>query len=310
MRFLSQIAALFQRWHEQQDLARLSESASQWNGKLEFITEVHRSIDPNETAFSIANETRRLLKCDRASVAAWTGSRCKVIAISSQDRFDNRANVVRKLGYVATSSVSADTPFWINGSTDGIAPDVANQINDYLDEAHSRTLAVIPLMARVPETPDLEMRSRRNQKPHKLGALIIEYFDSEVTQEQIADKFDLIVKQSELALENSQTHGEIFLLPLWQRLGWLQKFLFQDHFHKTMTGLACLLMVMLLLIFFPKQLKMKVDGVMNPTNLQTVYSQIQGDVVEILATGPGASRSWRKTTGPGFGRFGFTEKRN
>ena len=107
LRFLSQIALLFQRWHEQQNLAKLTENADKWHEKIEFITEVHRSIDPAETAFAIANESRRLLNCDRVSVAKWNGRRCKVTAISSQDRFDNRANVVRKLGYVATSSVSA-----------------------------------------------------------------------------------------------------------------------------------------------------------------------------------------------------------
>ena len=138
---------------------------------LEFITEVHRSLDPSETAYAIANESRRLLNCDRVSVAKWNGRRCKVTAISSQDRFDNRANVVRKLGYVASSSVSAETPFWVIGSTEGIAPEVANQINEYLDESHSRTLAVLPLISKPPAAPDLEMRSRSKEKVRKLGAL-------------------------------------------------------------------------------------------------------------------------------------------
>ncbi len=282
LRFLVQIAQLFQRWFEQQDLARLTQHADKWQDKIEYVTEVHRFIKPAETAYSIANEARRLLNCDRVSVARWNGSRCKIEAISSQDRFDNRANVVRKLGAVATSSVSADTPFWITGSTAGIAPDVARQINDYLDEGHSRTLVVLPLLARPPAAPDLEMRSRRNPKARKLGALIIEYFDADVKREQITENCDLIVTQAELAMENARVHGEIFLLPIWQRLGGLQNLLFRDHFAKTMTGLVALGLLTLLMIFFPKELKMKVDGVMHPTQRQTIYSKTDGIIVKIL----------------------------
>lgn len=281
LRFLSQIAMLFPRWQEQQNLVKLTENADKWHEKIDFITEVHRSIDPAETAYAIANESRRLLNCDRVSVAKWNGRRCKITAISSQDRFDNRANVVRKLGYVATSSVSADTPLWIIGSTDGIAPEVAHQINDYLDESHSRTLAVLPLVAKPPEAPDLEMRSRRKEKVRKLGALIIEYFDADVSQTDVAEQCELIVGQSEMAMENARSHGEIFLLPIWQRLGWLQHLLFRDHRAKTMTGLAALAILTLFMIFFPKELKMKVEGVMHPTNRQTIFSLTDGIITSV-----------------------------
>ena len=284
LRFLSQVSQLFQRWHEQQDLARLSQHADAWSERLDFINETHSSIDFKETAYSIANEARRLLKCDRVSVARWNGSRCKVLAISSQDKFDNRANVVKKLGKIATASVSADAPFWILGDTTGIAPEVARKINDYLDEAHSRTLVVLPLFAKPPETPDLEMKSRRKKKPKKLGALIIEYFDQDVVEGSIEEDTKLIVGQSQLALENARQHGEIFMLPIWKRMGWLQKVLFQDHFAKTMTGLVALALLTLAMLFWPMDLEMKVDGVMQPTNRRTIFAQTEG-IVETVHVG-------------------------
>lgn len=286
LRFLTQISKLFLRWSEQQEQAKqtqnLTQNADSWHDRLEFITEVHRSIDKTETCYAIANEARRLLGCDRVSVGTWNGRKCKIVAISSQDRFDNRANVVRLLSNVATASVSADSPFWITGSTEGMAPEVARKINDYLDESHSRTLAVIPLFARPPETPDLEMKSRRKENAKKLGVVIFEFFDADVPESQIDENSQLIVNQSQLALENSRKHGEIFLLPVWQRLGWLQKLLLKDHFAKTMTGLACLAVLLLMLFFFPKELKMKVDGVMHPTVRRTIFAQTEGVVREIM----------------------------
>lgn len=282
LRFLHQIAQLFQRWHEHQDLNRLSKSADKWTEKVDFINEVHGTIDTKETAYSIANEARRLLNADRVSVAKWNGRRCKVMAISSQDKFDNRANVVKKLGGVATASVSGDTPFWITGDTEGLAPSVAKKINDYLDESNSRTLAVLPLAKRPDDSPTLEMKKRKREKPVKLGCVIIEYFDADVTRDQISEDCNLIVGQSQLALNNARRHNEIFLAPLWKRLGWLQKLLFRDHLAKTVTGLIALTLLTLAMIFWPIELKMRVDGVMQPEVRQSVFAQTPGIISEIL----------------------------
>jgi len=282
LKFLNQIAQLFQRWHEHQDLNRLSKSADKWTEKVDFINEVHGTIDTKETAYSIANEARRLLSADRVSVAKWNGRRCKVIAISSQDKFDNRANVVKKLSGVATASVSGDTPFWITGDTEGLAPSVAKKINNYLDESNSRTMAVLPLAKRPDDSPTLEMKKRKREKPVKLGAVIIEYFDADVTRDQIAEDCNLIVGQSQLALNNARRHNEIFLAPLWKRLGWLQTLLFRDHLAKTITGLVALTLLTLAMIFWPIELKMRVDGVMHPQTRQSVYAQTPGIISEIL----------------------------
>jgi hypothetical protein len=282
LRFLNQIAQLFQRWHEHQDLNRLSKSADKWTEKVDFINEVHGTIDTKETAYSIANEARRLLNADRVSVAKWNGRRCKVMAISSQDKFDNRANVVKKLGSVATASVSGDTPFWITGDTEGLAPSVAKKINDYLDESNSRTLAVLPLAKRPDDSPTLEMKKSKREKPVKLGCVIVEYFDADVTRDQISEDCNLIVGQSQLALNNARRHNEIFLAPLWKRLGWLQKLLFRDHLAKTITGLIAFGLLTLAMIFWPIELKMRVDGVMHPETRQSVYAQTPGIITEIL----------------------------
>ena len=301
LNFLGEIAVNFQRWHQlqaareeaagtdvalspQTDIAPMpSMVGADWNQRMEFISEVHRSIDLKETAYAIANESRRMLKCDRVSVARFNGRRCKVEAISSQDRFDNRANVVRKLGNVATASVKADMPFWIVGETTGIAPEVALQINDYLDESHSRTFAVIPLAIRPADTPDLEMKGRHKRKrPKKLGALILEYFDADVSEDSVRDDCDLIIAQSQLALDNARRHQEIFLQPVWKRLGWLQKTLFGDHRAKTITGLVALGLLTLAMIFLPTELTMKVSGVLQPQVRQHVYAETGGVVEEIF----------------------------
>ena len=185
--------------------------------------------------------------------------------------------MVRKLGNVATASVGADSTFWVTGSTEHIAPEVAKKINDYLDESHSRTLAVIPLAIRPPDVPDLDM-NKRDKKVRKLGAIILEYFDDDVPEEKIQEDCRLVVEQSQLAMDNARKHGEIFLQPVLKKLGWLQQTLFGDHFKKTMTGLAALTLLTLAMIFLPWELKMKVSGVLHPETRRHVYATSKGIV--------------------------------
>ncbi len=281
LKFLARIAELFPRWHENQELSRLNQNAESMASTLDFVTEIHRSIDIDETAFAIANEARRVLASDRVSIARWTGSKCKIIAVSSQDRFDNRANVIRKLADVATSSVSIETPFWVTGETEGFAPKIANRINDYMDESHCRTLAVIPLLQQPEETVDQQFKPGLRPQPRKLGAMIIEFFDADVKEASIAEPCKLVTEHAELALANATDHSDIILLPVWTRMGRLQKFLFRDHFTKTMTGIAALFVVLMLLLFFPKELQMRVNGVMQPQLRKNLFAQTEGIIREV-----------------------------
>lgn len=281
LKFLDRMAELFQRWHEHHDLARLSYNAEQASTTMDFVAEVHGSIDYKETAFAIANESRRLLKCDRVSFAKWNGSSCKVIAVSSQDRFDNRANVIKKLGKLATLSVKGNVPVWITGNTEGIAPEIVRRINDYLDESHCRTLAVIPLHKKIEDNNELEFKPSQRKKPVKLGALIVEFFDTDVGEEKIADQVALVRNHAQIAAGNSLEHSQIFLRPLWKRMGELSHFLFRDHYAKTMTALGALALFILLLIFFPAELKMRVSGVMQPEIRRNIFAKTEGTVEKV-----------------------------
>lgn len=282
LNFLGQIAKLFPRWHEQQDLRRLSNKETTWGTKMHFVTEVHRSIELKETTFALANEIRRLLNCDRVSIALWNGKKCTVDAISSQDKFDNRSNVVRKLGNVATNCVSADTPLWLTGDTTGLAPNLAKQVNEYLDESHSRSLIVAPLMHRPTEDSDQSDQTRRHMKPKKLGAMIIEYFDTEVPENQIAEDYELARVQSELALANADRHSMIFLQPILQKIGWMQQLLFRDHRNRTLLGIGAVIAAILFLCLFPIEHKMKVHGVLQPKLRRDIHTITDGQMSEFF----------------------------
>ena len=63
----------------------------------------HASLDPAETAFTIANEGRRLIQCDRVSVAIKRGGKCKIESVSGQDVFDARSNTIVLLNRLSSA---------------------------------------------------------------------------------------------------------------------------------------------------------------------------------------------------------------
>lgn len=318
LKFLAQVADLFQRWqsfqHQRQSvvaetssavpaaptmalaqqpavshsMAAKSSTESATTGttqRLEFVKEIHRSIFQDETCYAIANETRRLLNVDRVSVAVIQGKRSKIAAISSQDKFDNRANVVRKLNKVAQLVAAAKTPVWITGDTSGLAPKLAAAINDYLDESHSRTLGVLPIMdaAAAPGEGDLVRRQVSTQEKC-LGVVVIEHFANEISQDAISDELQLITEQSASALGNARRTGDVLFLPLWMQLSRAKTFLLGEHLNKTLMATIAVVGITLALCFWPAALRVKVNGVLQPAKRVNVFSQLDGVVDRVFLT--------------------------
>lgn len=274
MKFTSQLASLFARWQEQHDLRAASISDEQWANRVTFVREIHRSIDLNECTYAIANETRRLLKADRVVVAVEQGGKYRVKAVSSQDRFDNRGNVVKKLTRVINSSIKTDTPLWLTGNTDQLPPKLASQVNEYLDESHSRTLAVLPLIVEPPKPKD-ELTRRSRGRPRKIGGLVVEYFDQEVAEAEVEGSLSLVKSESTVALENALATNSVFLLPLWRSLGKLRDFLWTNYRKRTIAALVALGLLTAAMILWPMDMKIKVDGVLQPEVRKNLFAKME-----------------------------------
>ena len=95
-----------------------------------------------EAAYTIANEARRLIECDRVSVALRKGNRCTIEAVSGQDVFDKRSNTVRLLGRLASAVVATGEPVWYAGDTRDLARQMflsEHTVQDYLKSIFTKT---------------------------------------------------------------------------------------------------------------------------------------------------------------------------
>ena len=97
LRFLSQMCELAGDFLKSHQLRHFSDRQTLWTQLEDFTRTVHASLNPRETAYTIVNEGRRLIECDRVTVAIRRGKKCRIEAISGQDLFDKRSNTVRLL---------------------------------------------------------------------------------------------------------------------------------------------------------------------------------------------------------------------
>ncbi|MEX0585745.1 MAG: hemolysin D, partial [Pirellulales bacterium] len=84
LRFVAQMCDLAGDYLKTRSLRRFGHRQTLWNQIEQFTRAVHRTLDGRSTAYALANEGRRLIECDRITVAIMKGSKCKIEAISGQ----------------------------------------------------------------------------------------------------------------------------------------------------------------------------------------------------------------------------------
>ena len=176
--------------------------AGDWTRLAQFIRRAHGSLDLSETAYAIANDGRSLLGCDRLTVLASRGRRCQAVAISGVETFRRRASVVRRLEQLSTAVATVGETLWYPDAKDDLPPQVEQSLAEYLDEAHSRWLAVVPLKCIDEE--------KAAAVPETIGILVAERFQGELDRRRRL-LLPAICEHAALALRNA---SELEAIPL------------------------------------------------------------------------------------------------
>jgi multidrug efflux pump subunit AcrA (membrane-fusion protein) len=276
LRFLTQMCELAGDYLKSHQLRHFSDRQSLWTQLEDFTRVVHASLDPRETAFTIANEGRRLIECDRLSVAIRKGNKCIVEAISGQDVFDKRSNLVRLLNKLASAVVATGDPVWYTGDTRDMAPQVEDAVQDYVDEAHSKTVAILPL--RRPEPPEEDDPKKRPEPQPCIGALIVEQIEDSRVPASMLPRVDVVCKHSSTALANSLEHQNLFLMPVWRAIGnsfWIVQ---ARTLPKTLSIAAAVIAVILFLCLYQTTLEIEGKGTLEPVERRNIFAPLDGDV--------------------------------
>jgi multidrug efflux pump subunit AcrA (membrane-fusion protein) len=260
-------------------LRHFSNRQTLWTQLEDFTRGVHASLDPRAAAYTIANEGRRLIECDRVSVAIRNGKNCKIEAVSGQDVFDKRSNTVRLLGRLATAVVASGDPLWYTGDTRDLPPQVEDAVQEYVDEAHSKTVAVLPL--RRPAPPEEDDKDKRVEPEPPIGALIVEQIEDSRVAASLVQRAEVVARHSSLALANALEHQNLFLMPVWRALGKTRWVLQARTLPKTLSIAGGVLLLLLILTFWPARFTVESKGSLEPLLRQNIYASVDGEVEEI-----------------------------
>jgi len=282
LRFLLQMCDLAGNFLKTHQLRRFSDRQLMWTQLEEFARNVHSSLDPRQTAFTIANEGRRLIDCDRVTVALRRGRKCYVEAISGQDLFDKRSNMVRLLNRLTTEVVAAGEPLWYTGDTTNLAPQVEDELQEYVDETHTKMVAVLPLQREV-EAED-ETENRDEDREPAFAALVIEQIEDSRVSETTIQRVDVLARHSTTALANAMEHNNLFLMPVWRTLGKAKWVLRARTLPKVAAAAIAVLALVLVLVLVPYDFDLQAKGTLEPIDRRDVFAGIDGVVTELLVT--------------------------
>jgi len=285
LRFLMQMAEIAGDFHKNRRLRQLDERQNLWSRLDQFLNCIHQSLDIKETAYSLANEGRRLIQCDRLSVTLTEGSRLRVAATSGIDIVQRRADQIKLMEKLATVVCRTKQPLYYTGPTEDLAPQIENCLQAYLDISHCKAVAIVPLTQSPKAESSDQQDGKPKSKPHVkktfIGALVIEQLGDERISEDKSNRIELVAQHGSAALANANQHSNLFLLPLWKFLGKLSWFTNATNLPKTLIATTVLVLCIFTLIAVPYQFAMPAKGVIQPVTRHEIYTQVPGLIDDI-----------------------------
>ena len=282
LRFLMQMCELAADFFKSHQLRHFSSRQVLWTQLESFTHVVHSTLDPRQAAYIVANEARRLIDCDRVSVAIRKGRKCLIEAVSGQDVIDKRSNIIRLLGRLATEVVAAGDPIWYTGDTRDFPPQIEDALQEYIDESHTKAVAVLPL-ARPPLEPEKEGREKVEavEEP-PFGALIVEQIEDSRFDDTTTQRIQVVCRHSSTALGNALEYQNIFLMPVWRALGKTPVMMRAKAMPKIALAAIAVLALLVFLALWPARFRLEAKGTLEPDSRRDVFARIDGVVDELL----------------------------
>jgi multidrug efflux pump subunit AcrA (membrane-fusion protein) len=280
LRFVAQMCDLAEDYLKTRQLRLFTDRQAIWTQLEQFTRSAHGSLDPRIACYTLANEGRRLIDCDRVSLAVRRGRSYRIEAVSGQETFDKRSNTVTLLGKLATVVVRAGEPLWYTGETRDLPPQVEEAVEAYVDESHSKTVVVLPLAK--PHDEEENEAEHNHHQPEFVGALIVEQINTDGIPAPMRRRIDVVCEHGATALSNAIEHNSLFLMPVWRTIGKSKILVSARMLPKTLAVAVVLLLVLLSLFFIPAEFQLHGKGTLEPVVKRDVFAGVKGTIVEVL----------------------------
>lgn len=278
LRFLVQMCEIASDFLKNRKIRSFQQQQELFEKLEQFIRASHHGLDPKQSAFTIVNEGRRLVDCDRVSFAKREGGKFVIEVVSGLDSIDRRADEIKKLGALSTAVIRGEKPLWYNGNTEDLPPQIENKLSEYVDRSHSKVVCVIPIKETtkgdIVEDPEPD---RKQGKSEILGALIFEKLGDAQIDAPFRKRVEIVTAHAGDALTNSIKHHDVFLMPLWQAIGRTRIFS-RAAVPRWTIFLSVMTVVIGLLCFLPWSFELSADGKLKPVTRYEIYAPADGEV--------------------------------
>jgi hypothetical protein len=266
---MADLASLYTRNHM---LRQMGGQQQLWTQLEAFSRQIHGSLNPIEVSYVIANEGRRLIQCDRVSVAARFGRKVSVEAVSGADVVEKRSNLIQLMRKLFDSVLKWGEKLVYNGTKDdSLPPAVSKALDSFLAESNSKLLVVMPLR---------DEREAESKRPPR-SALMMECFEPSTAPEQLIARMEVVGKHTTTAVYNAVEHRRIPMRFLWMPLAKLQEGLGGKAKAITFGILAAVAVLVAVLCIVPYPLKMDATGQLLPETRRWVFSPTPAQIVRI-----------------------------
>ncbi len=256
-------------FHRNRELRELRARQQVWEACDRFARQEHDGVGLRQVAYTIANEGRRLLACDRLSVARCRGRRCLLVSVSGVERIQRRSVTARCLERMSAVAAAMRETLAYDGSSADWPPELESLLSEYVEETEVRSLILQPLI----EAPDEDADDPRRRQAPPVGVLIVEQFDAR----RNADGDGL--------LRTVGDHSRIALSAALRRRHWLARTVewFRQGSRALKAGLAASLVLSAALAaaVVPADFSIQARGQLVPERRQDVFAPRDGEIQQL-----------------------------
>ena len=271
LRFVGDLCDLAGQYLKNRQMRQMMSQQRLWNQLETFTHAIHGSLELKEACFAVVNDGKRLVACDRLSVALKVGGRTMIEAVSGQEVVEQRANLIRELTKLCKAVIRSGEDLVYTGNTEGFAPELRDTLEAYVDESGSK--AVIVTLLHKPETD-----ATKEKVP--FGCLVAEQIGDELAPTDAHARCEVVSRHASTALWNASEYDRA-LLPILKMIGSPWRFFRGRTLAKILGVLAAIVTVVLVLTFVPWQLTIEGKGSLLPEERRNLYAPVAGVVMNV-----------------------------